>query len=822
MDLSIKAEHIRDMLGGHPPDEQRRILHDLLNDVPAPQEPSLDHPGDYVKVFRHLLFASMFPHVGNPQPPWNLGIATRPVAWQWVLGQMRDEFPRTDWPLRACLPEIQEVAREALVTWAECEYPLRLSPRILMQFGTLFSSLSSQCMLIRGWDFTPPPFCTDLAKEYIAAFYLNWSDDERRFQRELVDLNVTDTARIRGHHGMDLAPPSLTGAIVPPVPAELHAHHPRLWSYTNPVQSFSEREPDHETIPLASTPKRHREESPAPQSNIGDLKRLHVDSRITIEHPSSAPIPQHGTRVVAPENMEVEPPLHAQASPPSSKDTLTDRLEQMSMDIKRENEIFIRRHQNLPPDENLEPTTGRDEENPEALSLDLAIQQCMYGWPPFATLYGHPNDPTVLLHDVFAEMPFMHADATSIFIRNGNDPVLRALRVAEASETAQASFRMCNASLGLHTPLLGSDYRVWTLKPRNACSRTHEWTVGLRIGDPPSGIQIHKIKRVTQTPPGMRKVNFREALAFLQAPRQIGAPATLNTDSNLGFACYAYQSASVALPPGEAHKHILLRVEGTATRGGSGQAPQRAKVGYCPCCSIITHIAVPPSYEAGLYDAAKCTSTQLWQVSGPWAPRYYAAHHFRNAYGKLSTHWDWAASTLDLPAPHPLSLSNWQEPPLDPTSVHANPSPTPPLPHEKSSAPLPATMSPSMPSMRPPMQVNLTSCIPDERPAARDLSQFVVDDNSPPPSCSDGRNLNVVSQHNFPRGGHRLDPAPPPFLGSGKSAVKPASPLHDAPSLHEIPTKLGKSKSDLYLFYNKGKGKSEMSTYGKSKPQGKR
>ena len=56
MDLSNKAEHIRDMLGGHPPDEQRRILHDLLNEVPAPHEPSIDNPEDYVKIFRRLLF----------------------------------------------------------------------------------------------------------------------------------------------------------------------------------------------------------------------------------------------------------------------------------------------------------------------------------------------------------------------------------------------------------------------------------------------------------------------------------------------------------------------------------------------------------------------------------------------------------------------------------------------------------------------------------------------------------------------------------------------------------------------------------------------
>ena len=155
--------------------------------------------------------------------------------------------------------------------------------------------------------------------------------------------------------------------------------------------------------------------------------------------------------------------------------------------------------------------------------------------------------------------------------------------------------------------------RAWALEKRNACSRSHGWQVALRIGDPPSGILANNITSITclkQTPPGMREANFRVVIAFLRALQQIGAPATQSTDSNLGFAFYAYHSASVALPPGVTHKRILMRVEGTASRGGSG-ASLKAKVGYCPCCSRITHVAVPPSYDAGPYEAGKCMSTSL-------------------------------------------------------------------------------------------------------------------------------------------------------------------------------------------------------------------
>ena len=165
-------------------------------------------------------------------------------------------------------------------------------------------------------------------------------------------------------------------------------------------------------------------------------------------------------------------------------------------------------------------------------------------------------------------MPFSHLDPKQVFIRDGHDPVVPALHEIRAKEVPLETFRMCNGALGLETPFLGSDYRVWALAKRKTCCRSHGWTVGLRIGDPPSGILTDNIKSVKQTSPGIRKANFREVIAFLQASQQIGVPATQSTDANLGFAFYAYPSASVALPPGETHKNILMRVEGTASQGG--------------------------------------------------------------------------------------------------------------------------------------------------------------------------------------------------------------------------------------------------------------
>ena len=119
---------------------------------------------------------------------------------------------------------------------------------------------------------------------------------------------------------------------------------------------------------------------------------------------------------------------------------------------------------------------------------------------------------------------------------------------------------------------------------------------------------------------------------------------------------------------------------------------------------------------------------------------------------------------------------------------------------------------------------------------------FEVDDNSPPfqinrsrlePRCSDGRNLSAIEQKNFARGGHRLDPDTSSskgglqaksqqelsfLFGSGKPVSAPTTPLHGKSQWGEqITMEHGKSKSDLYASYCKGKGKNDFAWKGKSK-----
>ena len=178
---------------------------------------------------------------------------------------------------------------------------------------------------------------------------------------------------------------------------------------------------------------------------------------------------------------------------------------------------------------------------------------------------------------------------------------------------------------------------MWRPRQRRVCvARVHDWQVALRVGNPPSGALANNLQSNTQTPPGIRKTNFREVLSILQVPHQIGLPGTQSADANLGFAFYAYQSAEVALPPGEKRREILLRVAGAATHGGSGEKLQKAKVGYCVCCSAITHVAVPPTYPTGPFEEMKMAGVSLWQTKGPWAGRALAAHQYWNWYCALS------------------------------------------------------------------------------------------------------------------------------------------------------------------------------------------
>ena len=137
---------------------------------------------------------------------------------------------------------------------------------------------------------------------------------------------------------------------------------------------------------------------------------------------------------------------------------------------------------------------------------------------------------------------------------------------------------------------------------------------------------------------------------------------------------------------------------------------------------------------------------------GTWATRYLATRHFWNTYGALSTHWDSAAASLGLTAPTPLFFSLVREQPSETAPEEKNPHYIPP-----------AVLG--RPPRRPRGVLSMAPMVSETPPIGtpRDLSEFMVEDNSPPPKsgvsrreprCSDGRNLSAPKQSNSVRGGH--------------------------------------------------------------------
>ena len=157
----------------------------------------------------------------------------------------------------------------------------------------------------------------------------------------------------------------------------------------------TEEEPDLETIPSATTPKRNREGNDIPMEPMGDTKRMHVDSRVTVANQFFEPIPQHGMRVEPPEDIGMDPSVQPVIAQPKPAETLTAKLTQLTMDIQSDNEEFIKRHRIWSPSETPVQSSAMGSLPRDELPLDLAVRHCMHGWPTFDTLYGHPNDPTL-------------------------------------------------------------------------------------------------------------------------------------------------------------------------------------------------------------------------------------------------------------------------------------------------------------------------------------------------------------------------------------------------------------------------------------------
>ena len=92
---------------------------------------------------------------------------------------------------------------------------------------------------------------------------------------------------------------------------------------------------------------------------------------------------------------------------------------------------------------------------------------------------------------------------------------------------------------------------------------------------------------------------------------------------------------------------------------------QKAKCGFCPCCTRVTQDLVPASYVHGKDDRKKDRAIRLWRKFGPSATRYFAAAIYQNSYGSLSSGWNWVAASHACRLPAPLTMAAKREGPRD-------------------------------------------------------------------------------------------------------------------------------------------------------------
>ena len=134
------------------------------------------------------------------------------------------------------------------------------------------------------------------------------------------------------------------------------------------------------------------------------------------------------------------------------------------------------------------------------------------------------------------------------------------------------------------TYLAGRESRLATRgAPRTKCGR--------------SGSQVCPIG--PKWPGGDAQNDGTEMLTLLRAPGQVGFRPIMNTGAPLGVRRMAFHGAHVAMNHCEAEKFALARLMGTASRAHSApraDLAQRAKVGYTPCCTPSTLVALPPTF----------------------------------------------------------------------------------------------------------------------------------------------------------------------------------------------------------------------------------
>ena len=156
---SHNVRRILGLLEGSPQDKQqllRQAMESLQLGHAGVLTPSLLVKEDFLRNSRHLLRPALFPHCGSPIPPWNNGISSLALAWNWVFEQITGPLRMESRIHRSAIPQIQSTLRDALSEWAWRHNPFFSPPRIISQFASEYTNISEICMTLNDWCVSPP------------------------------------------------------------------------------------------------------------------------------------------------------------------------------------------------------------------------------------------------------------------------------------------------------------------------------------------------------------------------------------------------------------------------------------------------------------------------------------------------------------------------------------------------------------------------------------------------------------------------------------------------------------------------------------------
>ena len=260
--------------------------------------------------------------------------------------------------------------------------------------------------------------------------------------------------------------------------------------------------------------------------------------------------------------------------------------------------------------------------------LQNAANFPLAGWAPYNELYGcDPPNSKLSEHSTVALL--MNGDPQTVFYRRQDeDPLSIALRESKAQKVQPSEWAAMDASGKLVSTMEGRPHTICRAPLRERRDRpiaNGPWA--LRLGPDASGALGQYIASPQKMAPGTRKATVREVLQVLENPNQLGNSSTAHSDGCLGFSVYAYRSSEVLFGDVKVRDDVLVRLEGLRCKGHNDKSSvcQKTKAGYCPCCTIPTHVAIPNSFVLGAGGVRKQQTIGPWAAFGPWGPRRFVA-----------------------------------------------------------------------------------------------------------------------------------------------------------------------------------------------------